>query len=372
MFEGPTAKDRLDHFNGSGPGFDAWRLALSILVVFLHTFIVCYGRGAEISEAVGNIGRPVFMALLPIFFGLSGFLVAASAVRTDSVTKFLFFRATRLVPALAVETTLAALILGPLVTTVALADYFTDKRFFAYFGNIIGRVRYELPGVFEASPEPGVVNLNLWTLHAELECYAIMAAAIVFGVIKRRNLLLGFWLTATVALAAWNAAYSTFEAKSLYPTSVFVYSFCTCVVAYVWRDKIVLRRSFFLAAIAVYCALVYLPQTVFLVIPLLCYIMIYVGLSERFRLPTWISGDYSYGTYLYSFVFQQLVVTALPEWRHWWLVFPLSLALTMVFAVASWHMVEKPALKMKAIFSRRKPVTTGPYTNPSPAHPEPR
>jgi peptidoglycan/LPS O-acetylase OafA/YrhL len=349
IFGGPSAEEKLALYGGTGPGFNFWRFSLSTLVLFLHTFFVCYGVKAEISHAVGSIGRPIFMALLPVFFGLSGFLVAGSAIRTRNVATFLSFRALRLIPALAVETTLAALVLGPLMTAVPLSEYFTDKQFFAYFGNIIGRVRFELPGVFADSPVPSIVNMNLWTLHAELECYALMAIAIICGVLKRRVLALSLWAVVTIALTAWNARTGDFEPQSLYPTSIFVYSFCTCVVAFLWCDKIPVNRALFLAVVATYGVLVYLPQTVFLVIPLLAYLMIYVGLSPLLNFRFLQRGDYSYGIYLYGFVIQQTLVSAFPAIGHWWIIFPLALFGTVCVSALSWHTIEKPALRLKQV-----------------------
>ena len=356
-FQGPSAGDKLDKFGGIGPGFDFWRFLLATLIIFLHTFFVCYGRLAEISLNVstGAIARPIWLAVLPVFFGLSGFLVAGSALRTNSIAVFLTFRVLRLVPALAVETTLAALILGPLVTTVSLSEYFTHTQFFAYFGNIVGRVRFQLPGVFENSPEPGIVNLNLWTLHAELECYASMAIAIILGLLRRRMIALSLWILATVCMAIWNAFDGTFEPnKFLYPTSVFTYSFCTGVVAFLWRDKILIHRGLFGMATAAYCLLVFFPQTVFVAIPLLMYVMIYVGLSPQLNFRMISRGDYSYGMYLYSFVVQQSLSIIFPQTRHWWIIFPMSLAITIAISMASWHYIEKPALGLKRLIFRRK------------------
>jgi peptidoglycan/LPS O-acetylase OafA/YrhL len=358
LFQGPSAGEKLDQFGGNGPGFDFWRFLLATLIIFLHTFFVCYGRSAEISQQVGGAARPVFLGVLPVFFGLSGFLVAGSALRTNSLAVFLIFRALRLVPALAVETTLAALILGPLVTTIPLQKYFTQKEFFAYFGNIVGRVRFNLPGVFENSPEPGIVNMNLWTLHAELECYALMAAAIVAGLLHRRIITFALWLLATIGMAIWNAFAGTFEPVALYPTSVFTYSFCTGVVAFLWRDKIPINRILFVLVSVSYCLLVYLPQTVFVAMPLLMYVMIYIGLAPQLNFSAISRGDYSYGMYLYSFVVQQSISTTFPHARHWWIVFPSAFAVTIAISVTSWHYIEKPALSLKRIFLR-KPVAIG-------------
>ena len=65
----------------------------------------------------------------------------------------------------------------------------------------------------------------------------------------------------------------------------------------------------------------------------------YVHRAARF-------GDFSYGLYLYAFPVQQLVI-------HWWGVkgvlsnLLIVLALTLVCAVASWYLIERPALALK-------------------------
>ena len=92
-------------------------------------------------------------------------------------------------PALFVEITLSALVLGPLLTTWLLRDYVADIRFWEYFGNIVGRIRFELPGVFESNPVAGVVNQNLWTLKPEFYCYILMAIMIAVGILHRLSLI---------------------------------------------------------------------------------------------------------------------------------------------------------------------------------------
>ena len=97
-----------------------------------------------------------------MFFALSGFLVAGSMERTPKLSQFLTLRIIRLVPALAVEVLLCALILGPLVTNKPLWDYFAAPEFWAYFRNIVGDVHFTLPGVFEDNKLPRIVNASLW------------------------------------------------------------------------------------------------------------------------------------------------------------------------------------------------------------------
>jgi len=58
-------------------------------------------------------------------------------------------------------------------------------------------------------------------------------------------------------------------------------------------------------------------------------------------------GDFSYGIYLYGFLFQQIVNKLghgqLSPWENTLLSFPP----TLIFAVLSWHLVEKPMLSLK-------------------------
>ncbi len=342
---GPSVDDILKLHRGAGPGFDFWRFFLSISIIFLHSFHVAYGTangGAKISFLA-----PFFGAILPIFFGLSGFLVAGSAIRTASVKVFLGFRALRLVPALAVEVTLSALLLGPLLTTEPLAIYFSSHEFWTYWGNILGRIRFNLPGMFEDNPVPRIVNLNLWTLHAEILCYAILASAMVIGLLKRRRVAVALWLICSAAMLALSISLGWFVREDLYPSSIWIYAFCTGVIAFLWRDRIRLSPIFLTLAVLAYLTLYFMPMLSVIAVVPLTYIMIWVGMQAKLAANIFKKGDYSYGLYLYGYVIQQTLALVFPSMREWWFIFPLAVILTLLFAIISWHLVEKPALKFK-------------------------
>lgn len=57
-------------------------------------------------------------------------------------------------------------------------------------------------------------------------------------------------------------------------------------------------------------------------------------------------GDYSYGLYLYAFPVQQLLVWAMPKISILQMVV-YSFFCTMLFAVLSWHFIEKRFVSMK-------------------------
>jgi peptidoglycan/LPS O-acetylase OafA/YrhL len=148
-----TFDNILQENRGAGPGFDLLRIGLAILILVAHTGWITGGSptagvmlphpdsAPAASQGLfdwGVLKRPFSDCLVPMFFALSGFLVTGSALRLRSVGKFLSARLYRLVPALVVEVTLSALVLGAIYTTYSLADYFTDATFYRYFLNMFG------------------------------------------------------------------------------------------------------------------------------------------------------------------------------------------------------------------------------------------
>src|SRR4051812_38065274 len=134
---------------GIGPGFDLLRLVLAFSVLFIHCSL---WRPAspdlDLLPLLAGLPLPAWAfttAIVPLFFALSGFLVAGSAENLR-LSDFIANRALRIVPALAVEIALCALLLGPLTTTVPWATYFSDAQFPRYFLNAFGWIQYELPG----------------------------------------------------------------------------------------------------------------------------------------------------------------------------------------------------------------------------------
>ena len=326
---------------GIGPGFDFLRLALALSVVFWHSRQVSYGR------------EPVWLAvylIVPAFFALSGFLVAGSMVRVKTVKVFLMLRILRIVPALGVEITLSALILGPLVTALTLSSYFSDPLFVRYFTNVLGIIRYQLPGVFIDNPVSGIVNGQLWTVPSELHCYVVLAVLMVTRIAIKPWLMLGAFLglataeSLTVLLPDHHYTMSVLNSHE-----VLILSFLCGNVFYLWRDRIPWNRGLFVCSIAGYFVVGYLaPALSFLVgVIAVCYFIVFLGMCQFPRVPVLMRGDYSYGIYLYGYPLQQAVSWAFPELREWYFNLLVAGPLAIAFSMLSWHSIEKPALGLK-------------------------
>ncbi len=68
------------------------------------------------------------------------------------------------------------------MTTDRLSALHADPIFLWYFWNILGHIQFLLSGVFMSNPWPGTVNLNLWTLPAELYSYLFMLVLMGTGI----------------------------------------------------------------------------------------------------------------------------------------------------------------------------------------------
>ena len=256
----------------------------------------------------------------------------------------------RLIPALAVEICLSAIIVGPLVTTLPLPDYAADSATRAYFLNIVGDMHYALPGVFSGNPFPYVVNGQLWTVPFELDCYLALAVLSVIGLHHHRRAFTVLVLGLQVAFGAVAMHRGLLSAHVVGPAPgrVLVLCFLAGVTLYLNREHVAHSRALAILSLAVTLALLAMPSgDMFVALPA-AYLTVYLGLLNPRRLAFMKTGDYSYGIFLYGFPVQQAVAWFGPWARHPVVSIGLSLPIVALIAAASWHGVEKHALKTQA------------------------
>lgn len=343
----PTLEHRLLAAGGRPTGFDYLRIILAILVVLSHTINVSYGP--DFTRAVwSGPFRPFIAFILPMFFALSGFLVAGSLERCDSLISFIGLRVMRIVPALFVEVVLSAFLLGPLFTTATIAEYFSSPLFHAYFLNILGFVHMELPGVFATNPWPTNVNQQLWTLPWELKCYALLAATWVIGFVRPKSILLWFiFIMHALLLAVFIWTGLIHKSTSAVSGWLLVLSFLVGVALYIFRKTVPFNRIFFVASLVAMVVCLSIPYGDFLTALPASYATVYLGLQNPKRIGLVSNGDYSYGVFLYGFPIQQAIAAFGPPTWHWYVSIFLALPLTAILAYFSWWQVEKPVLKLR-------------------------
>jgi peptidoglycan/LPS O-acetylase OafA/YrhL len=81
------------------------------------------------------------------------------------------------------------------------------------------------------------------------------------------------------------------------------------------------------------------------------YLVLYISFHRTIKLPDFGKhGDFSYGLYLYAFPMTQVNILLFGPDNPWFIVLTTFIA-TMVLAMCSWFLVEKPALQTKGMYT---------------------
>jgi peptidoglycan/LPS O-acetylase OafA/YrhL len=355
--------------------FNALRLTAAVMVLVSHCFALTNRPEplASISnESMGELG-------VSIFFAISGFLIARSWSGDAVLSRFAAKRVLRLMPGLIVAVLVTALVLGPAVTSLSPSGYFGDTGVYSYIvkNSLLYTVNGHLPEVFGHNVYPAAVNGSLWTLPVEALAYVAAAVLGLMGALRGRAALPALSFIVLLALSTPPLSVTAIQTSGpvgghlglvLYLGALFNGGF----LLYVLREHVVLRWDIAALLLAAWIATAnsdWMHPVALVALP-------YLVLVLAYRTPRWVSavtrpGDLSYGIYVYAFPAQQLA-------SYLWgpgLAPGTMLALVAVpvylIALASWHLVEAPALRLKpgtgvrtlrrpALFAGRSRARSGP------------
>src|SRR4051812_10881455 len=167
--------------------FDAMRLVAALCVVISHSFPLSYGSAGVQPLFLLSHGQTTLGTVsVYIFFVLSGFLITGSFERQPP-HQFILARGLRLLPGLAVVLFILTFLIGPILTTIPLAEYFHSGKTYYFFLKNLSLTGYinELPGVFGTNPLSHKVNGSLWTLMHEARCYLLVFLVGIVGLLNR-------------------------------------------------------------------------------------------------------------------------------------------------------------------------------------------
>ncbi len=358
------------------------RLVLALSVLFSHS-ITLGGYGSESILGKTTLGTVAVFG----FFGISGYLVTGSADH-NNVGRYLWQRSLRIFPAFWICLLVTGFLFGALAWIHFNPDLYRTCGLHCYLTEPNGPVDYFTRNFWLqvnqdniAGTLPGGVlgfgwNQSLWTLEFEFLCYLLLAAFSLLGLLRRRS------LVALIAAIAWIVEIAIVSTPSLavnFVSPIFgkwdpirigdlnlesmklfvlVPIFLSGSLLYLYREKIPDAGTIALGASALFLAGLVIPvgyggtdyyQTgldltaVFLVYPL-----VWLGIHLPFARVSAVN-DYSYGIYIYAFPIQQLlVIWGVSKWGYFSYTL-ITILMVIPFAVASWWLIEKHALKLKKV-----------------------
>jgi len=340
----------MSQWDSRGNNFDFMRLSLAVLVIYSHAFAL--GLGSEAAEPFARLthGQVTGGAIaVDAFFIMSGFLIAASAQRSRGVGAFLKKRFARIYPAFVVAALLSVLLVLPFS-----GGGFVYNSGLARTGDFIERtlrlIEFSYTGVFPMNPMPGVINGSTWSIAYEFWCYIGVAILLVAGILRRRAVVLTLFLASWIVSFLFRYYGWILGGKQLGlvvgPPQIWARMlplYLAGVVFYLFRDRIPLRGS--IAAIAALCLI---PASYFytgwtVVFPIAgTYLIFWFAFTPLIRLHRFGRfGDFSYGTYLYAFPIEQLLMRWFGHAVAPVVLFACATPLTLIFAIASWYAVER-------------------------------
>jgi peptidoglycan/LPS O-acetylase OafA/YrhL len=355
------------------------RLAFALVVVVSHGWPLALGRPDPLTAASRGQTDVGAMAVAG-FFVLSGLLVTRSAQRV-SPGRFAWHRALRILPGYWACMLAMVLVLGPALwwvredtlagytaATPGPREFLTGNWFTAMRHWGIGDLLTTTPYGHEKGAS--VLNGSLWTLRYEMFCYlavGVLAVAGVVGVARRRPAVLVGLAGVLYGMVGldWlvNDRFAT--GPSLLPdlrglpllgdlggSSLFGFAlvFAIGAVAAVRPDRFpVSTRLAVVAAVVVAGSLRFGGWDV-AGSPAFAYLTLWAAM----RAPAAVGAlapraDLSYGVYIYAFPIQQ-VLALLHVQRHGLLPYLVtSIAGALAAGWVSWHVVERPALRLKDV-----------------------
>ncbi len=348
-----------DSVHRSNNNFDFIRFLAASFVIITHSQALTGHGGNDWLSSISR-GTIQFSHLgVAVFFTISGYLIAQSLIRSKTYSGYLWKRFLRIFPGLAVVLALLILVLGPLVSTVPLKDYFSSPQTWGVMLTLsLFKLNLVLPGVFTNNPMTNSINGSLWTLAYEFSFYLLLLVAGLTRVIKNRYIILLFWL-------------GLFAVRTYLRQKIFVYDYATPYLLglnimyvvewglffgagtlfYLFRDEIKFNVFVFVAACVATIAAVYFSEAAgrivyYITLP---YIIFYLSFLPGALNHFGKYGDFSYGIYIYAYPVQQTLIYFLGADLGTPLLALLSFAGTLPLAVLSWYLVEKKALAFKNV-----------------------
>lgn len=317
------------------------------MVIYGHSFALTLDTGTKDIFLKCNWGRYSGDLAVSMFFVISGFMVSGSLLKRKDIIEYIISRLLRIVPALFLLLLMCAFIIGPLLSSLNIKEYYSHPETYKYVIKNLSfssNMAWTLPGVFEDHKMTSM-NGSLWTLPAEMRMYALVAILGILGVLNYRILctllLIGFFIAAIVNP----------QLLPLHTGWVKVAGyFCIGIIAQLYKEKIQINLKILLAL----GFLTYISRLTDSYFYLLAISVAYFCFWFAYRTP-YLNlekyGDPSYGIYLWGWPLQQLTIAVWPE------ITPtinclISLALAIFAGYISWNIIEKPSINLKNKFSK--------------------
>jgi len=344
---------------------DFVRIFLALLVILSHSYSLALDNERTepfnlLSKGQGTGGR----IAVDLFFILSGFLIAASYERSSSALSYLRKRVARIYPAFILLTLITVGVVLPLAHGRVAGATFSDRAL-NVIGNTLLLRNIGTEGAFPHNPAISDVNGSLWSIAFEFWCYIGVMLLGLTGLLRSKKFLLTAFIGSVLvsilfAHFKWNVSGAILGRIFGYPPfwARLLPMYLAGVVFYRFRQDIPLSPKLAVTALIAMVVAFRVPLGYAALFPIAgTYLVMCFSFAPWIRLHGAARyGDFSYGTYLYGFPIQQLILQAfvltLGRPASPLLLFVCAAPVTVAVAAMSWYTVEKRFLQ--AVHKKKK------------------
>lgn len=335
---------------------------MAFLVIFSHAGPVAgfYG-GADLGTQISSEQSLGGVAVAGFFF-FSGFLITKSRMGRSTIWRYFWRRGLRIFPAFWAALILTVAVLAPLAwnsvhgsfrgywsaAVESPKTYFLENMFLTLNQRNIAGLGESVPYyILHGSRD---WNGSAWTLSYEFLCYIVVGLLGLFGALASKKFATAFAIV-VIALNAlqWMGAGNIAGLNRVFADPFLLMFFAPFAFGMLFAlhgDKIPIddRAAIGMLGLGLFTYAFggwnVIGQYGFL------YFLMWCGV--RLPLTRWARfGDFSYGIYIYAWPLMTLA-TYFGLQNHGWLAYHLTLVVVVhVVAIASWYLIEKPAMSLK-------------------------
>lgn len=276
------------------------------------------------------------------FFVLSGYLIVQSWCSQPNAIIFFQKRALRIYPGFIVASLICAFVVGPLSANPP--EYFSHFLKRAFLNGLLFLDGPFVPKVFAGAPYPSV-NGSLWTIHHEFECYLLV---LVFGILAGKNWRF-LWLLTTGFILGFVLLNQNSSSEILSYPLFRLSSFFFCGGCFFfYKEKIKFNSKILWIMSSTLLVGMFSPRWSGLAVATAGAYIIFFVATKPIRQISWFNKlpDVSYGTYLYGWPIQMLLIWYFPIVSPW-VLFIWAALLSIILGAISWYAIEKPFISLK-------------------------
>ncbi len=343
-------KERLNN------NYDFLRMFAALCITFTHSYNLILKNDVEpLMKLSGNRFDFSFIGL-SIFFSISGYLIAKSAITSPSFKNYIWKRFLRIQPMLILVCLASILVIGPIFSSLSINEFFRQESTFTYFRNIMPLfgIQFGLPAVFGNNPAESGINGSLWTLIVEERLYLIIGILFLFKEYGKALLLILIGILNLLYFVNI-VFYGENLIKYLSGQNVFYAIMFLNASAFFLTNINFKKIAYSLFYLIILASLLLLSPFIIveksLQIVLIPLLILWIANLKGKTNKAGKYGDFTYGIYIFSFPVQQMLIAENIALNNPVKLFGLTILIVFPIAILCWHLLEKKMLLLKVRFS---------------------